>query len=140
MKFKSRKDWWLTLIVWLAMMVALGSGLYELIYRTPSFPEFLAALFLSVFLPLFILWMWLTTYYVINENHLVIRFDPFKKMVPLESIKSVKKTMNPISSPALSLKRIEIVYDQYNTVLISPIDRDEFIKVLLKQCKDIKIF
>lgn len=139
MKFKSRKDWWLTFIVWLAMLIALGSGVYELIYHTPKLLEFLAIFSLSVILPLFILWMWLTTFYVIAENNLIIRFGPFKKQIPLDTINSVKKTMNPLSSPALSLKRIEIEYGQYNTILISPIDRDMFINILAKQCKDIKI-
>ncbi|RDW18030.1 hypothetical protein CWR45_10245 [Oceanobacillus chungangensis] len=50
-----------------------------------------------------------------------------------------KKTKNPLSSPALSLKRLEIVYGQYNSVLISPFDREEFIRILSKRCQHIKI-
>lgn len=139
MKFKSQKDWWLTLIVWLAMLIALGSGVYELIYHTPKLLGLLAIFSLYVILPLFILWMWLTTFYVIDENNLTIRFGPFKKQIPLDAINSVKKTINPLSSPALSLKRIEIGYGQYKTILISPIDREMFINILAKQCEDIKI-
>ncbi|MFJ8262632.1 PH domain-containing protein [Rummeliibacillus sp. NPDC094406] len=40
-----------------------------------------------------------------------------QKTIPLESIKSIKKTMNPLSSPALSLKRLDIEYGQYQNVL-----------------------
>ncbi len=81
----------------------------------------------------------MTTYYLIEEENLVIRFGPFKKTVPLDAIKSVKKTMNPLSSPALSLKRLEITYNTYDMVLISPKDRDAFIEIISSRYKNIKI-
>lgn len=134
MKYQSKKDWWLTIIVWGAMLFAIGSGGYALIEGTSNIGESIVTSLSSIILPIFILWMWFTTYYVIDEKNLIVRFGPFKKIVPLNSIKSVKKTMNPLSSPALSLKRLEIVYGQYNSVLISPKNRDEFIEVLLQRC------
>ncbi|MEG9295041.1 PH domain-containing protein [Mangrovibacillus sp. Mu-81] len=139
MKFKSRKDWWLSSIVWITMIFAIGSGLYALIEKTPNILDFIITFTLSVILPIFILWMWLTTFYFIDENNLIIKFGPFKKNIPLDTIKSVNKTTNPLSSPALSLKRLEVVYGYYNSVLISPIDRDEFIKILYLRCKNIEI-
>lgn len=139
LKYKSRKDWWLTIIVWGAMLFAIGSGGYALIEKAPNVGEFLITLALSIVLPIFILWMWLTTFYVIGEKNLIIKFGPFKKTIPLDSIKTVKKTMNPLSSPALSLKRLEIAYGQYNSILISPHDREEFMKVLSKRCPQAKI-
>ncbi|WP_226670609.1 PH domain-containing protein [Metabacillus litoralis] len=139
MKYKSRKDWWLSVIVWGAMVFSLGIGSYSLIEKTTTVMESIIILSLSIILPIFILWMWLTTYYVITENKLIIRFGPFKKHIELDTIKSVKKTMNPLSSPALSLRRLEIVYHQYNSILISPLDREEFIEILSKRCPHIKI-
>jgi hypothetical protein len=139
LKYKSGKDWWLTIIVWGAMLFAIGSGGYALIEKTPNAGEFLITSALSIVLPIFILWMWLTTFYVIGENNLIITFGPFKKTIPLDSIKTVKKTMNPLSSPALSLMRLEIEYGQYNSVLISPQDREGFMKVLSKRCPQLKI-
>ncbi|MGD6967941.1 PH domain-containing protein [Rossellomorea vietnamensis] len=139
MKFKSRKDWWLSIIVWIPMIFSMGSGLYALIDKTANTLDFIIVFTLCVTLPLFILWMWLTTYYLVVENTLIIKFGPFKKIIPLDTIKSVRKTTNPLSSPALSLKRLEIVYGYYESVLISPIDRDEFIKILYTRCKNIKI-
>ncbi|MCR8848332.1 PH domain-containing protein [Rossellomorea sp. SC111] len=139
MKIKSRKDWWLSIIVWTSMVFAIGSGLYALIDKTPNTLDLIITFTLCVILPLFILWMWVTTYYVVDESNLTIRFGPFKKIIPLDTVKSVRKTTNPISSPALSLKRLEIVYGYYDTVLISPIHRDEFIEILSKRCKNIEI-
>jgi membrane protein YdbS with pleckstrin-like domain len=139
MKFPSKKDWWLTIIIWGAMLFAMGSGIYSLIFEESNFIDFVIVLILSVMLPVFLLWMWLTTYYVLDESNLVIKYGPFKKIIPLNTIKSVKKTMNPLSSPALSLKRLEIIYGQYNMVLISPKDRDEFMKILSKHCPQAEI-
>ena len=139
MKWKSQKDWWLSLIVWITMISAMGSGFFALIDQTLNIWDLIIIITLCVLLPLFILWMWLTTYYVVDENHLIIQFGPFKKVIPLDTIKSVRKTTNPISSPALSLKRLEIVYGYYDSVLISPIHRDEFIEVLSERCKSIQV-
>jgi hypothetical protein len=139
MKFPSKKDWWLTIIIWGTMVFAMGSGIYSLIFEESKFIDFVIVLILAVMLPVFLLWMWLTTYYVLDENNLVIKYGPFKKIIPLNTIKSVKMTMNPLSSPALSLKRLEIIYGQYNMVLISPKDRDEFMKILSKHCPQAEI-
>ncbi|MEY8738569.1 PH domain-containing protein [Bacillales bacterium AN1005] len=38
----------------------------------------------------------------------------------------------------MSLKRVEIFYDKYNSVFISPVDRDEFIALLCKRCPQIE--
>jgi hypothetical protein len=140
LKFASKKDWWLTAIVWGSMLFAIGSGVWALIAEPiGGIGEFLTVLILSILLPVFLLWMWLTTYYVLDESSLIIRFGPFKKTVPLKEIRSVKKTSNPLSSPALSLQRLEIRYGRYDYVLISPKDRDEFMKLLAKKCPNASI-
>ncbi|HYK74828.1 MAG TPA: PH domain-containing protein [Pseudoneobacillus sp.] len=139
MKFTSKKDWWLTAIVWGALLFAVVSGFYGIIENISSVGILFVLFPLSVLLPFFIMWMWLTTYYILDDHNLVIKYGPFKNTIPLNSIKSVKKTMNPISSPALSLKRLEIAYGQYDFVLISPKDRDEFMRILTKKCPHVKI-
>ena len=139
MKFTSKKDWWLTAIIWTAMLFAIGSGGYALIKETPSLGDLLLTMTFTFLLPILILWLWLTTFYLVEEDNLIIKYGPFKKTIPLESIKSIKKTMNPLSSPALSLKRLDIEYGQYQNVLISPKDRDEFMEILSKRCPNAKI-
>jgi len=139
LKFTSKKDWWLTAIIWTAMLFAIGSGGYALIKETPSLGDLLLTMTFTFLLPILILWLWLTTFYLVEEDNLIIKYGPFKKTIPLESIKSIKKTMNPLSSPALSLKRLDIEYGQYQNVLISPKDRDEFMEILSKRCPNAKI-
>jgi hypothetical protein len=139
LKFKSKQDWWLTAIVWGPMLFAIGSGVMALITEPVSFGEALLLFCLTLLLPVILIWMWLTTYYVLDESSLIIRFGPFKKVIPLNEIRSVKKTSNPLSSPALSLKRLKISYGRYDFVLISPTDRDEFMKILAKKCPNATI-
>lgn len=134
MKFPSNKDLLFTIIVWGSMLFSLGSGLYFLYLGKINF-----GVFVSLVIPIFILWIWLTTYYVLDDSNLVIRYGPFKKIIPLNLIKSVKKTINPLASPALSLKRLEITYGQYNNVLISPKNREEFMKILKERCPQAEI-
>ncbi|WP_423802545.1 PH domain-containing protein [Neobacillus sp. SAB-20_R2A] len=121
MKYSSKKDWWLTVIVFGGMIFAIGSSGMAVFEDTPNVGETIVALLVPILLSFFILWLWLTTYYVIDDKNLIVRYGPFKKIIPFYSIKSVKKTMNPLSSPALSLKR------------------DEFMDVLAKHCPHAKI-
>ena len=138
MRFKSRKDWWLTIIIWGSVLVAIGSAGYGLIVKYATLLEFFIIILCAIVVPIFMLWFWFTTEYIIAENHLIIRCGPFKNKILLKNIKSVRKTKNPLSSPALSLRRLEISYDTYNSVLISPKNREEFIKTLTEQYPHIK--
>lgn len=52
--------------------------------------------------------------------------------IDIQSIRKVYKTNNPISSPALSLDRIEIIYNKFDSILISPKDKKSFVEDLLK--------
>ena len=139
MKFPSAKDWWLTLIVWGAMIFAIGSGIFSVTQESLPIGELVMTSLATIGIPIFVIWLWLSTYYVIDENNLLVKYGPFKKVVPLHTITSVRKTNNPFSSPALSLKRLEILYGQYDTVLISPKDRDEFIKILAEKCPQMRV-
>ncbi|WP_173917509.1 PH domain-containing protein [Halobacillus sp. Marseille-Q1614] len=137
--YKSKKDWWLAVILWGALLYVMGNGLYSLVTERMGMGEFLSVLFLSLVIPVFILWLWLTVAYIIEEEELIVKYGPFKRRIPLYSIKTLKKTMNPISSPALSLKRIELVYGQYSTILTSPKDRDEFMQTIKERCPHVRI-
>ena len=80
----------------------------------------------------FISHMFLTTYYLIRDNQLFINCGFFfKKTVSIDTIKKISETNNFISSPAASLDRLEIRFNKYDSVIISPKEKSEFIKDLL---------
>jgi hypothetical protein len=92
------------------------------------------------FATLFILHLFLTTYYQIGRNEVRIRSGIlFDKTVQISTIKAVVETGNPLSSPALSLDRIELKYNRFDSVLISPDDKGGFIADLLRIKPEIEV-
>lgn len=93
--------------------------------------SWLTLLFLGLVIP-FVLPPLLGTYYKIDNNVLLIKCGFFFRWdIDISSIVSIKKTRNPISSPALSLDRLEISFDNGSeTVIISPKNKQDFIQTI----------
>ena len=71
------------------------------------------------------------TRYVIEKESLTVFYGFFlKKRIPISSITSIHHSHNPLSSPALSLRRLLIRYGKYDEVLVSPVDQEAFIAAL----------
>ena len=89
--------------------------------------------------------MLLKTYYELGENELRIKSGLGKgKTIDLSQIVSAFGTKNPISSPALSMDRIELKYKyksgkNSDSIVISPKDKEEFLRQLKLKNKDIEI-
>ena len=80
-----------------------------------------------------------TTYRINDKNELLIKCGFLhNSVVDILKIKSIHKTKNPISSPAASLDRIELKYGKWDSVIISPEDKIEFVNELLKINPDIQ--
>jgi hypothetical protein len=76
---------------------------------------------------LFIAVLYSISYEIKGEVLVVKSFFWFKKVIPIASVTGIEETYNPISAPAASLKRLEIRYDRFNSIIISPKDRMGFI-------------
>ncbi|MBS7332625.1 MAG: PH domain-containing protein [Weeksellaceae bacterium] len=82
---------------------------------------------------IFMTYLLFSTVYTIDSysKKLVIQSGfIFHKKIDIEHIKAIKKSRSWISSPALSIDRIEISYNTYDSVLISPKNREQFIQEL----------
>mgnify|MGYP001348804681 CR=1 FL=1 len=90
---------------------------------------------------LFIIYMYLSTIYkIINNEELVVKVGFLMNIkIDIKKIVEIKKTKSMISSPAWSLNRIEIFYNKYDSVIISPKNQTEFIQDLQKINSSIKI-
>lgn len=81
----------------------------------------------------FVIHLFSTTYYQVDESVLKIRSGfLYNKSLPISSISKIEETFNPLSAPAISLDRLEVVYNGSDSVLISPKDKNGFITHLLK--------
>jgi hypothetical protein len=79
-----------------------------------------------------IAYTFLTTYYVVDGQMLSVKCGFFvDEKISISSIKLVKSTTTAMSAPALSLDRIVVTYRKYDTIVISPEDKVEFVDHLL---------
>jgi hypothetical protein len=75
--------------------------------------------------------MCFNTYYTISGNWLLVKNSfVINKKIDINSIKKILPVKDMRSAPALSMDRLEIFYNQYDSVLISPEDQAEFIERL----------
>lgn len=82
------------------------------------------ALLLNIFLQ--------TSYTITTNKRLLIKSGIlFKAEIDIETIRKIESSNSILSSPALSMDRLEIFYNKYDTVLVSPKDKQEFIAHLL---------
>jgi hypothetical protein len=96
-------------------------------------------LIIMVAVILFIGWIWFGTGYEILENELKIRCGPFRQRIPIREIKEIKRTRSPLSSPACSLDRMEIKYGKSKRVMISPADKENFIRMIMERSPSIHL-
>jgi Na+/melibiose symporter-like transporter len=81
----------------------------------------------------FVAWLFLTTKYRVENGILTVRCGPLRWTIPIRDIDSVTATRNHLSSPALSLDRLQIHYrsgTRENDILVSPDDKQGFIAAL----------
>lgn len=84
---------------------------------------------LIVLLPvlLFTIHMFSTTYYIIEGNELIIKSGfLFNRRIDIKAIKKIKKSYSIVSAPATSLDRLEIRFNTYDHVQVSPKLKDVF--------------
>ncbi|MCZ2156874.1 MAG: PH domain-containing protein [Bryobacterales bacterium] len=69
-----------------------------------------------------------STYYVFEGGILRVRCGPLRWSIPLDHIHRVEPSRNSRSSPALSLDRLRIDYGCGKFVLVSPEDKEGFLR------------
>lgn len=121
---KSNIDAWLAVILVLTITISLFVGV-TILSASGQWWVALVVVSLGIGLPL---WLLFGTSYCLESDQLHIRSGPFKWHVPVAAITSVTPTRNPLSSPALSLDRLRIEYGPGKVVMISPRNKDIFLK------------
>lgn len=136
MKMKSKIDLWISIVLWLHIILLTG-----IMFFIPLDEVWIY--FLLVFPFVFImLWILFQSYYELREDLIFMKVGPFFGRIKYENIKSLKLTKNLLSSMALSAYRIEI--REHNkgylrgTTMISPINREEFLEDLKQRCYNLE--
>jgi hypothetical protein len=127
--FRSKVDRWLLLVVAGGLMVMWLAPIRRLWAGRPV--DALDAI-IPMLVTAFMVWIFRTTSYVITGDVLVVRAGPVRRTIPLREVQRLRATHNPLSSPALSLDRIEVTYGaRPRRVLISPEDKRGFVTAVL---------
>lgn len=89
-------------------------------------------LFIILLTTSFICYIFLSIKYNIAKENLNIKCGfLINQNIDINTIRKISETYNPLSSPAASLDRLEIVYNNFDSVLISPKDKKAFINDLI---------
>lgn len=122
MYFASKKDKWLYPIQWGCMIACF----------TPLFiGRDFEALFFTIPFALLLMWCWFFTGYKVEGGLLIIRNGPIRKRIPIKDIKQITHTKNLLAASALSINRLEIIYESgLGMALISPKDQQKFTALL----------
>ncbi len=130
--YKSGISYWLLSIIMLVL-----STVSVLLYLD-GVPWIALLLILALFL--FILQLFVNTYYVIEKEMLKIRSGFLYKLdLDIQQIIRIEETSSPLSSPAASFERLEIIYNKFDSVIISPKEKQLFIQDILQINPSIEI-
>lgn len=78
--------------------------------------------------------------YSVSPDNLTVHTSHFSRTeIPVSAIRKIRETNNPLSSPAGSLDRLEIFYNKFDSIIISPVRTEEFLKELLASNPNIEI-
>lgn len=127
MTFRSKIDWWFAAII--SVVIAVSAVTVVAVSHGRSNGGLLtaAAVFaIGIALPA---WLLFSTAYTVEAEALIVRSGPIRHRIPLDRISDIRPSSNPVSSPALSLDRLEIRHGEKRT-LISPKDKQGFIKTI----------
>lgn len=123
--FRSRVDtWYYVVLVVIGAMIAHALGRPDANVTTIGI---VVLLVVGLGLPI---WILLDTRYIVTADTLKVRAGPFRWTIDRRDITGLAASRSPLSSPALSLERIEIRHGRNRRLLVSPDDRDGFARAL----------
>ncbi len=123
--YRSKMDWWVFLAVGASAFIGVRVVLRLLEEGWPA-PALIVAL-AGFVVPL---WFFLATSYRLTPDTLYVRFGLFRWKIPLKLVRSVKESREMTSAPALSTDRLRIDYGASDYILISPKDKQQFLRDL----------
>ncbi len=134
-RFKSKVDNWILILMIVAIVVqVVAVGAAALRANDPLAMTLMLLLIIAV--TGLMVWLLIGTHYTVDRGVIRVVSGPFRWKVPVDEITSVQSTRSPLSSPALSLDRIRIRYGKRRRIMISPADRDGFLRAIGRDLDD----
>mgnify|MGYP000164766877 CR=1 FL=1 len=125
-QFKSKVDTWMIILLVLLVLTS-AYGVYDMLLTEASLLSSITLFVAGIILPLSLAF---NTKYEVFENDLVITCGFFRWKISKQDITEIKETKSILASPALSLNRLKITYRNNKAIIISPENKEHFIKSL----------
>ncbi len=132
MKYRSKKDPWVLLLVWTAILFPVIFGFCAI--HIESEPPLVVSGWISLAIgSLFALSLSLLSfplYYELTSSTLCIRCGLLLQEIPFSSLQAIIPTRNPLPAPAWSLDRLQVNYllgEKPFCTLIAPHDKENFL-------------
>ncbi len=123
-KYRSRPDKMFLIVIGIPMLSMLTMMMFQ---------KSLLGIIIATLTAAFVLYLIFNTWYTIEQDVLHVRCGfLYRKDIPIKAIKSIATSSSILSSPATSFDRLEIAFNQFDSVLISPENRQDFIESLKK--------
>ncbi|MDX5443766.1 MAG: PH domain-containing protein [Hymenobacteraceae bacterium] len=138
-EFKPEKEPLISIFTWGFTLFGTGAILYLLI-SAYSVTDLLIIGWITA-ISAYQLYIWFTTTYTIDDNVLKYKVGFSKGGIPISSIYKIELNAKPslgIHYP-LALKGINIFYNRWDVLYVSPKDRPLFVDELLKQNSSIEV-
>ncbi len=109
------------------LLLILGYLLYELMIKFS-----ISGLLILLLLFSFFAYIFLSTKYIIRDKTLEVKCGFFlNQLINIDTIQKVKDVTDLFAAPATSIFRIEIKYNDNESIVISPKNKHDFIQLLL---------
>lgn len=128
--FPSRRSMTLAVLSWLIVLSLFTQAVLD---------RRLEHVLIILIISLIILWLDSSTGYTVTSTHLLIKSTIIRAEVRLETLQKVSHSNNPISAPALSIKRMEITTTDGRLILISPVEEEFFLRILKERSPNLTI-
>lgn len=130
-KYSSKISFSLVLFV---LIILVGSSLPMLS------PPIWSGLLINFSILLAIAYIILNTYYIIKDDTLIIKCGFLvNKKIDIHRVELISESNSIVSAPAISLDRLDIIYNGHEGILISPKDKSKFIEHMTKINPSIKV-
>ena len=137
--FEPKRDAWIVALIWAGALFCAYGALIQFTSPGPFLLKVAVLLFLGS-AAVFMVWILYQIDYTLTDDNLVVRCGPIRYGVPLASIDSVRPSRNPLSSPAPSLDRLLIKWnDGRRKIIISPARKTDFLRELDRRCAQLRM-
>lgn len=129
--FYSDKSLKIALMLWSPLLVGIVFSIFQQIW---------VLTLIIVCVSIIVGVVWFETKYIIYNGFLITKLGPFNhSVISISKISEIKPTTSILGAPANSLDRINIIYNRFGNLIISPKDRISFVDELLKINKSIEV-